>query len=195
MIFVSLLSFTDLSQVTFRTTPLGYQFHLDPLSIYDDIRSLTRCSMICSVMTDCQTVDFDYSLSRCRLFEQWFYEGTIQAASTSQVAYISPQMNFYSLYNQFCVVTKEDSRFLRCVNGRWTCQMNYYWNGTTCCRGRSFNQTCQTNNWCNRNLYLICLNVTMRCSCNHSMTWTGTKCTPSKGNHCFVINSKCQSRF
>ena len=184
VVFATLVCVTDHYEVIFRTVSRGFQFNPfmlgDPLAVRSSVRSLTNCSMICAAKIDCQTVDFDSSLSRCHLFAEWIHEGSPSPFSMAQIAYISPSSLFYALYNRTCTVTAEDHRFLRCVNGRWTCQSNYYWNGTACSRGRTFNETCRTNNWCDRNRYLICLNISSRCACNHSMTWTGSQCTPSK---------------
>ena len=156
----TLLSVTDHYHVKFQTYNRGFRynpkFSVDLIAVQSSIRSITRCSMICAANTDCQTVDFDYSMSRCRLFAEWIYEGSLPASSTSQIAYISPRTSYYQLYNQTCRVTEEENRFLQCINGRWTCQPNFYWNGTACSRVRTFNETCPRTNWCDTSRYLIC---------------------------------------
>ena len=167
-----------------QTSIIGNEFRpSDPnnlISSESNVRSLTKCAIMCSVNEVCQTIDFDHVSMRCRLFAAWIYEGTTVSASlTSKTAFIAPDLSFYFLYNQSCMVSSEYSRFLACENGRWACQSSYYWNGSACERKRSSDQPCQANDWCDSNRFLLCLNVTNRCACNHSMTWNVSQCSPS----------------
>ena len=195
-VFVLTILVIEAYKFKFQTLAFGKEFRpSDPnnlISSENNVRSLTKCVMMCSANEDCQTVDFNTVSLRCRLFAEWYYEGTtVSSSPTSLIAFIVPKSSFDLLYNQSCLVSSEYSRFLACENGRWTCQSNFFWNGSTCERKRSFDQSCRTDEWCNSNRFLFCLNVTARCACNHSMTWNASQCSPSTSLQLFVATRMC----
>lgn len=197
-VFIVVLSIlvTEPYEFKFQTSAFGKEFRPsypnNLISSVSHVRSLTKCAMMCSVNDECQTVDFDTVSLRCRLFADWYYEGTtVSSSSTSLIAFIAPKSSFYLPFNQSCLVSSEYSRFLACENGRWACQPDFFWNGSTCERKRSFDQSCRIGQWCNSNRFLFCLNVTARCACNHSMTWNVSKCSPSTSLQVFIATRTC----
>lgn len=173
------------NQAYFKLYPIGYLFNpitpSDHLIHYNLTHSLIHCVSRCAMDIRCRTVNFDSSIHQCSLFSAWNFEGNISSSVSSQIAFIEyqPCNTSYNLTHQN----------MQCVNGVWICLNGYFFHGNVCEHQRPFNQSCQSDEWCDSSLDLICSNWSGRCRCNSSMRWTGSQCNFSKYHfHLFFIN-------
>ena len=163
----------------------------DLFMVSNETNSLRGCLTTCVNDIRCRTVNFDQSTHQCSLFSSWISEGSPSTAvATSVVAFIPQTAALYTTYNQACSSGFDPiGRYLRCVSGFWQCPTTYFFNGDICDRPRSFNQTCQTDVWCDSSTYLICGNPSLTCLCNATMEWNGSCCVPSLyDRHRFSVN-------
>ncbi|CAF0804141.1 unnamed protein product [Adineta steineri] len=183
-IFIVLLStgiHGNIDKVQFETSPVGFQFIAsdpsDLLTTENDANTIMRCVAQCVKNIACRTVNFDLSINQCSLFTSWSFEGTFYSSSRSQVGYIIQQSVFYTSYLQPCILSFNSiNRYLQCVNSTWICPNQYFFDGNVCEYWRSFNQLCQTDEWCDSSKYLTCSTFSNTCQCNSSMLWNGSQC-------------------
>jgi hypothetical protein len=177
-------------RANFKISEFGFKFHpRDPndlLMVKNDTRSRMFCVQQCLHDIRCRTVQYDSTWRQCSLYSAWKSEGTLlpSASTTSQITYIEQQASFYSSHLNYCVPALNNlNRYMQCINSSWTCPYRYFFNGQVCEYWRSFNEQCQTDQWCDSSTYLTCPSLIDRCVCNHSMIWSGSICNSCKSIH------------
>ncbi|CAF1531046.1 unnamed protein product [Adineta steineri] len=186
IVLLSTVIHGNIDKVPFEISPVGLQFiptdTNDLLTIENDANTIMRCVAQCVKNIACRTVNFDPSINQCSLFTSWSFEGIFyssspSSSSRSQIGYIIQQPVFYTSYHQPCILSFNSiNRYLQCVNGTWICPDQYFFNGSVCEYWRSFNQLCQTDEWCDSSKYLTCSTFSNTCQCNSSMLWNGSQC-------------------
>ncbi|CAF0975249.1 unnamed protein product [Adineta steineri] len=197
-IFIVLLSTVihgNIDKVQFEISPVGLQFIPtdtgDLLTTENDANTIMRCVAQCLKNIACRTVNFDISINQCSLFTSWNFEGTFYSSSRSQIVHIIQQPVFYTSYLQPCILSFNSiNRYLQCVNGTWICPNQYFFNGNVCEYWRSFNQLCQTDEWCDSSKYLTCSTFSNTCQCNSFMLWSGSQCISGQYRSNFVLSIK-----
>ncbi|CAF0722433.1 unnamed protein product [Adineta steineri] len=185
IVLLSTVIHGNIDKVQFEISRVGLQFipfdSNDLLTTENDANTIMRCVAQCVKNIACRTVNFDPSINQCSLFTSWSFEGTFYSSSPSssksQIGYIIQQPAFYTSYLQPCILSFNSiSRYLQCVNDTWICPDQYFFDGSVCEYWRSFNQLCQTDEWCDSSKYLTCSTFSITCQCNSSMLWNGSQC-------------------
>ncbi|CAF1175423.1 unnamed protein product [Didymodactylos carnosus] len=160
----------------------GVEFHpIHPnelLSIMTNIKTSLDCFFKCKQNRQCRTFDYDRRYFRCRLFEGSMSTGFVidSTSLTIAVGELDYNPKFYEHYNKTCDHC-QNSHFLECINDLCLCPKNTFWNDTICVNQFYVGANCSSDDWCRKDLDLICSIDKNICSCqNKSLFWNGIEC-------------------